>query len=203
MTSSTPRRSTKLSQKAVAAGRGKPLTMSILVGARTPGCWCRASPVAKAASTLGQMLVLRHQRRRRRDPQERAATTALDGAVPVYDTVRPGGRVYRRQHQRHLTCPRASPADAVLEAADAGHRGDGVAITEGIPARDMVRVTNGSWGPAASRMIGPNCPGAHHARRGQGRHHLRATSVDPGPGRPGQPLRHAHLRGRARQLTER
>ena len=53
--------------------------------------------------------------------------------------------------------PPAFAADAIMEAADAGI-GVIVAITEGIPIKDMVKVKaylNGR----NSRLIGPNCPG--------------------------------------------
>jgi succinyl-CoA synthetase alpha subunit len=48
-------------------------------------------------------------------------------------------------------------ADAILEAADAGVELV-VCITEGIPARDMVRVQRILQG-LPTRLIGPNCPG--------------------------------------------
>lgn len=48
-------------------------------------------------------------------------------------------------------------ADAILESVDAGVELV-VAITEGIPVRDMVRVKRAMEGDN-SRLIGPNCPG--------------------------------------------
>ena len=48
-------------------------------------------------------------------------------------------------------------ADAILEAADAGMDLI-VAITEGIPVMDMLRVRRGLEN-SRSRLIGPNCPG--------------------------------------------
>ncbi|MFN8709522.1 MAG: succinate--CoA ligase subunit alpha, partial [Planctomyces sp.] len=48
-------------------------------------------------------------------------------------------------------------ADAILEAADAGMELI-VAITEGIPVMDMIRVRKGME-KTKSRLIGPNCPG--------------------------------------------
>ncbi len=48
-------------------------------------------------------------------------------------------------------------ADAILEAVDAGV-GLVVAITEGIPVLDMMKVKNYMAGKA-TRLIGPNCPG--------------------------------------------
>ena len=49
-------------------------------------------------------------------------------------------------------------ADAILEAADAGIRVI-VAITEGIPVLDMLRVKNALQSYPETRLIGPNCPG--------------------------------------------
>jgi succinyl-CoA synthetase alpha subunit len=53
--------------------------------------------------------------------------------------------------------PPAFAADAIMEAADAGI-GVIVAITEGIPVLDMMRVKN-YLVDKPSRLIGPNCPG--------------------------------------------
>ena len=49
-------------------------------------------------------------------------------------------------------------ADAILEAADAGIRVI-VAITEGIPVLDMLRVKNALAHYPDTVLIGPNCPG--------------------------------------------
>ncbi|MEJ2166183.1 MAG: succinate--CoA ligase subunit alpha [Desulfobacterales bacterium] len=53
--------------------------------------------------------------------------------------------------------PPAFAAEAIMEAADAGI-GVIVAITEGIPVLDMMKVMNYLVGKP-SRLIGPNCPG--------------------------------------------
>lgn len=53
--------------------------------------------------------------------------------------------------------PPAFAADAIMEAADTGI-GVIVAITEGIPIKDMVTVRN-YLQEKNSRLIGPNCPG--------------------------------------------
>jgi succinyl-CoA synthetase alpha subunit len=53
--------------------------------------------------------------------------------------------------------PPAFAADAIMEATDAGVDLI-VAITEGIPVLDMIKVKNYMDG-SASRLIGPNCPG--------------------------------------------
>jgi succinyl-CoA synthetase alpha subunit len=76
--------------------------------------------------------------------------------VPVFNTVKEAVR------QTGANCsmvfvPPAFAADAIMEAADAGVDLI-VAITEGIPVMDMVKVKNYLKG-FHSRLIGPNCPG--------------------------------------------
>jgi succinyl-CoA synthetase alpha subunit len=53
--------------------------------------------------------------------------------------------------------PAAFTADAILESVDAGIK-TVVAITEGVPVLDMVRVFHAMKG-CESRLVGPNCPG--------------------------------------------
>jgi len=53
--------------------------------------------------------------------------------------------------------PPAGAADAILEAAEAG-LALVVAITEGIPVRDMLRV-RAALRSSSTRLLGPNCPG--------------------------------------------
>jgi succinyl-CoA synthetase alpha subunit len=83
--------------------------------------------------------------------------TALDGVVPVFDTVADAVR----ETGANTSCifvPAGGAPDAVMEAAAAG-----VAtifcITEGIPALDMVPVIE-VVRRSGARLIGPNCPGA-------------------------------------------
>jgi len=76
--------------------------------------------------------------------------------VPVFNTVKEAVR------QTGANCsmvfvPPAFAADAIMEATDAGVDLI-VAITEGIPVMDMVKVKNYLKG-FHSRLIGPNCPG--------------------------------------------
>ena len=76
--------------------------------------------------------------------------------VPVFNTVKDA------VDEAGANCslifvPPAFAADAVMEAADAGI-GVIVAITEGIPVLDMMRVKN-YLVDKPSRLIGPNCPG--------------------------------------------
>jgi len=53
--------------------------------------------------------------------------------------------------------PAAFTADAILEAVDAGIK-TVVAITEGVPVLDMVRVYH-TVRRSSSQLVGPNCPG--------------------------------------------
>jgi succinyl-CoA synthetase alpha subunit len=76
--------------------------------------------------------------------------------VPVFNTVK------EAVDQAGANCsmvfvPPAFAADAIMEAADSGVDLI-VAITEGIPVMDMVKVKNYLKG-SKSRLIGPNCPG--------------------------------------------
>jgi succinyl-CoA synthetase alpha subunit len=76
--------------------------------------------------------------------------------IPVFNTVKAA------VEQTGADCsmifvPPAFAADAIMESADAGVDMI-VAITEGIPVLDMMRVKRYLKGKA-SRLIGPNCPG--------------------------------------------
>ncbi len=80
----------------------------------------------------------------------------LPRPVPVFNTV--ADAVARtRADTSVIFVPAAAAADAVLEAADAGIALV-VCITEGIPARDMVKVY-AHLQKKGTRLIGPNCPG--------------------------------------------
>lgn len=77
-------------------------------------------------------------------------------AVPVFNTVKAAVDATGANCSL-IFVPPAFAADAVMEAADAGI-GVIVAITEGIPVLDMMKVINYLAGKPA-RLIGPNCPG--------------------------------------------
>ena len=67
-------------------------------------------------------------------------------------------------------------ADSILEAEDAGIELI-VAITEGIPAHDELRVYNTLKQNGRARLIGPNCPGSSRpARRTSGSSPRRSSS---------------------------
>ena len=82
--------------------------------------------------------------------------SAVDGRVPVYDTVADGVT----QTGANAACifvPAPFAPDAILEAADAGLPLV-ICITEGIPVLDMLRVHD-VLRTRGVRLIGPNCPG--------------------------------------------
>ena len=76
--------------------------------------------------------------------------------VPVFNTVREAVSAVE-PNASMVFVPAAGAADAVMEAAEAGIELV-VAITEGIPTQDMVRVASYLRG-RGTRLIGPNCPG--------------------------------------------
>ena len=75
---------------------------------------------------------------------------------PVFNTVEQAVRA-TQANASVIFVPPAFAADAIMEAAEAGLPLV-VAITEGIPALDMVKVWAFLEG-RATRLIGPNCPG--------------------------------------------
>ena len=81
--------------------------------------------------------------------------TTVDG-FPVFNSVREA-KEKTGANTSMVFVPPPFCADAILEAADAGMELI-VAITEGIPVMDMLRVKRGMAG-SKSRLIGPNCPG--------------------------------------------
>lgn len=84
----------------------------------------------------------------------KGGTRHLD--LPVFNTVYEAVRA-TGANASVVFVPPAFAADAIMEAADAGLPLV-VAITEGIPALDMVKVWRFLQG-RPTRLIGPNCPG--------------------------------------------
>ena len=84
----------------------------------------------------------------------KGGTTHL--GLPVFDTVAQAARETGATASV-IYVPPPFAADSILEAVDAGIALI-VAITEGIPVLDMVRVKRALSG-TNSRLIGPNCPG--------------------------------------------
>ncbi len=76
--------------------------------------------------------------------------------IPIFDTVR-DAVAETGANASVVFVPPPGAADAILEAADAGI-GLVVAITEGIPVVDMLRVRAALRG-SSTRLVGPNCPG--------------------------------------------
>jgi succinyl-CoA synthetase alpha subunit len=80
----------------------------------------------------------------------------VDG-IPVFNTFREA--VSETQaNAAMIFVPPPFAADSILEAEDAGVQLI-VAITEGIPAHDELRVYNAIKKNGRARLIGPNCPG--------------------------------------------
>jgi succinyl-CoA synthetase alpha subunit len=83
--------------------------------------------------------------------------TALDGRVPVFDTVADAVR----ESGANTSCiyvPAPAAPDAIMEAIGAGIATI-FCITEGIPALDMLTTVE-AVRLAGARLVGPNCPGA-------------------------------------------
>src|SRR3954466_10712638 len=77
--------------------------------------------------------------------------------VPVFDTMHDAVGETDANTAMIFVPPRFA-ADSILEAADAGVELV-IAITEGIPAHDMLRVYTHLERDRHTRLIGPNCPG--------------------------------------------
>ena len=107
-----------------------------------------------------------------------------DHKVPVFDTVEQAARETGATASA-IFVPPPFAADAILESVDAG-MDLVVAITEGIPVRDMMKVKAAMAG-CPVRLVGPNCPGIVTPGRGEDSHGGCRIGIAPG---------YIHKRGR-------
>ena len=97
--------------------------------------------------------------------------------VPVFDTVEEAARETGASVSA-VFVPPPFAADAILECEDAG-LALVVAITEGIPINDMIRVKHKMRG-SSTRLIGPNCPGLVTPGEGDQSHGGCRIGIAPG-----------------------
>ncbi len=83
--------------------------------------------------------------------------TRFQGTVPIFHTVE-GAVRDTGANASVVFVPPPFAADAIIEGAEAGIPLV-VAITEGIPVLDMVRVRRYLASRTTTRLLGPNCPG--------------------------------------------
>jgi succinyl-CoA synthetase alpha subunit len=97
--------------------------------------------------------------------------------VPIFDTVAEAVKQTGATASA-VFVPPPFAADAILEGVDAG-LDLVVAITEGIPVRDMVRAKQAMVG-SKTRLIGPNCPGIVTPGEGKESHGGCRIGIAPG-----------------------
>jgi succinyl-CoA synthetase alpha subunit len=97
--------------------------------------------------------------------------------VPIFDTVADAVKQTGATASA-VFVPPPFAADAILEGVDAGLELV-VAITEGIPVRDMVRAKQAMLG-SKTRLIGPNCPGVVTPGTGKDSHGGCRIGIAPG-----------------------
>lgn len=101
----------------------------------------------------------------------------FEDQVPIFDTVAQAVAETGATASA-IFVPPPFAADAILEAVDAGVELI-VAITEGIPVRDMIQVKHAMKG-SRSRLIGPNCPGIVTPGEGEKSHGGCRIGIAPG-----------------------
>ena len=99
-------------------------------------------------------------------------------SVPIFDTVAEAAKQTGATASA-VFVPPPFAADAILEGVDAG-LDLVVAITEGIPVRDMIRVKRAMQGNIKTRLIGPNCPGLVTPGEGKESHGGCRIGIAPG-----------------------
>jgi succinyl-CoA synthetase alpha subunit len=97
--------------------------------------------------------------------------------VPIFDTVAEAAKATGATASA-VFVPPAFAGDAILESVDAG-LALVVAITEGIPVNDMIKVKRAMTG-RSTRLIGPNCPGVVTPGEGQDSHGGCRIGIAPG-----------------------
>jgi succinyl-CoA synthetase alpha subunit len=97
--------------------------------------------------------------------------------VPIFDTVAEAMKQTDAVASA-VFVPPGFAADAILEGVDAGLELV-VAITEGIPVNDMLKVKRAMTGKA-TRLIGPNCPGIVTPGEGKDSHGGCRIGIAPG-----------------------
>ena len=98
-------------------------------------------------------------------------------STPIYDTVSDAAKQSGATVSA-IFVPPPFAADAILEAVDA-EMDLVIAITEGIPVADMMRVKAAMEG-SKTRLIGPNCPGVVTPGRGENSHGGCRIGIAPG-----------------------
>ena len=101
----------------------------------------------------------------------------FEDTVPIFDSVNEASRETGATASA-IFVPPPFAADAILESVDAGLELV-VAITEGIPVRDMIEVKAAIKG-SETRLIGPNCPGVVTPGIGEDSHGGCRIGIAPG-----------------------
>ena len=101
----------------------------------------------------------------------------FEDQVPIFDSVKEAVQESGATASA-IFVPPPFAADAILEAADSGLELV-VAITEGIPVRDMIEVKAALRG-SATRLVGPNCPGIVTPGTGENSHGGCRIGIAPG-----------------------
>ena len=112
-------------------------------------------------------------------PGKGGQTFEHNGAkVPIFDTVAEAAKETGATASA-IFVPPPFAADAILEAVDA-ELDLAVAITEGIPVMDMMKVKSIMAEGTKTRLIGPNCPGLVTPGRGEKSHGGCRIGIAPG-----------------------
>src|SRR3954467_14067237 len=97
--------------------------------------------------------------------------------VPIFDTVEEAAKQTGATASA-IFVPPPFAADAILECVDAG-LALAIAITEGIPVNDMIRVKSAMC-HSKTRLVGPNCPGVVTPGTGKDSHGGCRIGIAPG-----------------------